>query len=173
MNKKLNIGILCGGKSAEHEVSLQSAKNVYEAIDREKYNPFLIGITKNGNWLYHTHNTAADCIDHADDPAKISLKFLLELFYEIIDPTSLNRQGFDVGTQYRSGIYYVDEADKEIILSSINLLQEGYEKKIVIEQKQLDNFFPAEQHHQKYLDKNPGGYCHIDNAMFAKARYAN
>jgi len=71
--KKLNVGILCGGKSAEHEVSLQSAKNIFEAIDREKFNPILIGIDKNGRWLYRSHAKASEFIDHADDPKKITL----------------------------------------------------------------------------------------------------
>lgn len=71
--RKLTIGILCGGKSAEHEVSLQSAKNIYEAIDREKFNPVLIGIDKNGRWLYRPHTKAGDFIDYADDPKKIRL----------------------------------------------------------------------------------------------------
>ena len=71
--KKLNVGILCGGKSAEHEVSLQSAKNIYEAIDREKFNPVLIGIDKDGGWLYSPHIKAGDFIDNTDDPKKISL----------------------------------------------------------------------------------------------------
>ena len=69
----LNVGILCGGKSAEHEVSLQSAKNIYEAIDRKKFNPILIGIDKNGTWLYRSHSKASDIIDNVDDPARISL----------------------------------------------------------------------------------------------------
>jgi D-alanine-D-alanine ligase len=72
-DKKLNVGILCGGKSAEHEVSLQSAKSVYEAIDREKFNPILIGIDKNGRWLFRSHEKADDFIDYADDPKKIAL----------------------------------------------------------------------------------------------------
>jgi D-alanine-D-alanine ligase len=72
--EKLNIGILCGGKSAEHEVSLQSAKNIFEAIDREKFNPVLIGIDKNGKWLYSAHTRAADFIENADSPVKISIK---------------------------------------------------------------------------------------------------
>jgi len=72
--KKLNVGILCGGKSAEHEVSLQSAKSVYEAIDREKFNPVLIGIDKSGRWLYRPHAGVSDFIDHSDDPVAIALK---------------------------------------------------------------------------------------------------
>ena len=71
--KKINVGILCGGKSAEHEVSLQSAKNIYEAIDREKFNPILIGIEKSGRWLYSAHTKASDFIDNIDSPVKISL----------------------------------------------------------------------------------------------------
>ena len=72
-SKKLNIGILCGGKSAEHEVSLQSAKNIFEAIDREKYNPILIGIDKSGRWLYGKHTKASEFIDNADNPITIGL----------------------------------------------------------------------------------------------------
>ena len=103
------------------------------------------------------------------DPAKVSLTFLLELFYEIIDPTSLNRQGGDIGPQYRTGVYYIDEEDKDIILDSITLLQENYDKQVMIEVKLLDNFYFAEEYHQRYLDKNPGGYCHIGIAQFEKA----
>ena len=106
------------------------------------------------------------------DPAKVSLTFLLELFYDAVDPTSLNRQGGDAGPQYRTGVYYVDEADREIIHGSIALLQESYDKPIMIEVKQLENFYPAEEYHQKYLDKNPGGYCHIGSSKFEKARLA-
>ena len=106
------------------------------------------------------------------DSSKISLTFLLELFYDAIDPTSLNRQGADVGTQYRSGIYYVDEADRDIILGSVMLLQESYDKPVMIEVQPLENFYPAEEYHQKYLDKTPGGYCHIGGAKFEKVRKA-
>lgn len=106
------------------------------------------------------------------DPAKISLTFLLDRFYDAIDPTSLNRQGGDVGTQYRSGIYYTDEAEREIILGSIVLLQESCTEPVVIEVKPLECFYLAEEYHQKYLDKNPGGYCHIGSGLFEKARKA-
>jgi D-alanine-D-alanine ligase len=70
---KLNVGILCGGKSAEHEVSLQSAKNIYEAIDRAKFNPILIGIDKSGKWIYGPQKQVGDFILDTDDPAKIHL----------------------------------------------------------------------------------------------------
>ena len=106
------------------------------------------------------------------DPTKLSLTFLLERFFEVIDPTSLNRQGGDVGTQYRTGVYFSDNADEEIILGSIALLQESYAKPTMIEVKPLAQFYPAEEYHQKYLDKEPGGYCHIDSAKFEAARRA-
>jgi len=106
------------------------------------------------------------------DPSKISLDFLLEQYYEVIDPTSLNRQGEDTGTQYRTGVYYTEEEDKKVILDSIALLQKKFDKPVVIEVKPLENFYSAEEYHQKYLDKNPAGYCHIGNEKFAKARLA-
>ena len=119
------------------------------------------------------HDTGhAEAVRVEYDPAKVSLAFLLKLFYEAIDPTSLNRQGGDVGTQYRTGVYYLDEADKDIILGSITLLQENYRAPVVVEVMPLDNFYPAEEYHQKYLDKNPGGYCHISGAKFERARLA-
>jgi len=114
----------------------------------------------------------AEAVKVCYDPSRLSLVSLLDLFYDVIDPTSLNRQGADCGTQYRSGIYYTEEADREIILSSIEFLQKRYNEPVMIEVKPLENFYPAEEYHQKYLDKNPGGYCHISNAKFVKVRQA-
>jgi len=96
------------------------------------------------------------------DPPKISLRKLLELYYQIIDPTSLNRQGNDRGTQYRSGIYYVGEEDREVIEEVTLDEQEKYDREIVTEIEPLKNYVLAEDYHQNYLEKNPGGYCHID-----------
>lgn len=106
------------------------------------------------------------------DPAVAPLPFLLELFYEAIDPTSLNRQGNDVGTQYRSGIYYSDPADKPVIERSLAQLQERFDDPIVVEAEPLRGYTPAEEYHQDYLDKTPGGYCHIDRDLFEKAAAA-
>ena len=106
------------------------------------------------------------------DPHKLELSFLLELFYQAIDPTSLNRQGFDVGAQYRSGIYYTDEADRAVIEGSITQLGARLPAPVVIEIKPLENYYAAEEYHQKYLDKNPAGYCHISSAMMNKAANA-
>ena len=74
--------------------------------------------------------------------------------------------------QYRSGIYFTDPDDEEIIRGSLALLQESYKKPVVIEAKPLEHFFSAEDYHQKYLDKNPGGYCHISRAKFEDAKRA-
>jgi peptide methionine sulfoxide reductase msrA/msrB len=106
------------------------------------------------------------------DPEVAPLPFLLELFYEAIDPTSLNRQGNDVGTQYRSGIYYTDPADAAVIERSIDQLQKRYDTPIVIEAGPLTSYTSAEEYHQDYLDKNPGGYCHISLSLFKKAAEA-
>ncbi len=104
------------------------------------------------------------------DANVLSLKDLLMLFYEVIDPTSVNRQGNDVGAQYRTGIYYIDETDLPIIKESLKELKREYPVPLAIEVEPLSNYYPAEEYHQKYLDKNPGGYCHIGEEEFAKAK---
>ncbi|PYG87111.1 peptide methionine sulfoxide reductase msrA/msrB [Ruminiclostridium sufflavum DSM 19573] len=106
------------------------------------------------------------------NPDIISLKFLLDLYYDAINPLALNRQGNDVGAQYRTGIYYTAVEDKEIIEESIALLQKKYEKPVAIEAIPLKNYYRAEEYHQKYLEKNPKGYCHIGKDKFDKAANA-
>ncbi len=92
----------------------------------------------------------------------ISLKRLLNRFWGIIDPTLLNRQGGDIGNQYRTGIYYVNKDDLPIINKTLEEQREKYDREIVTEILPLSVFFLAEEYHQDYLKKNPGGYCHID-----------
>lgn len=96
------------------------------------------------------------------DETIISLKEVLDKFWAVVNPTSLNRQGNDVGSQYRSGIYYFDTADVPTIAASIEKLQENFDKKIVTEVKPVENYYEAEEYHQDYLKKNPNGYCHIN-----------
>ena len=96
------------------------------------------------------------------DPQRIDLATLLTYFFKVVDPTSLNRQGNDRGIQYRSGIYYKDPADKATIEQVVAGEQKKYSTKIVTEVLPLRNYYVAETYHQKYLDKNPNGYCHID-----------
>lgn len=95
------------------------------------------------------------------DEAQIPLEELLKRFWSVIDPTVLNRQGPDIGTQYRTGIYYIDKEDLAIIKASLDEEQKKYDKSIVTEIEPLKCFYDAEEYHQKYLKKNPGGYCHI------------
>ncbi|MDR2072508.1 MAG: peptide-methionine (S)-S-oxide reductase MsrA [Spirochaetaceae bacterium] len=100
------------------------------------------------------------------DPKKISLADLLGLFYRAVDPASLNRQGPDVGTQYRTGIYYTCEEDRPVITGSLESLQSAIDEPVLIEARALENYYPAEEYHQKYLEKNPRGYCHIGSSVF-------
>lgn len=95
------------------------------------------------------------------DPTEISLDKLLDKFWDIIDPTLVNRQGNDVGTQYRTGIYYEDEEDLSTIILSKRKAETLYKNHVVTEVKLLESYYPAEEEHQKYLEKNPNGYCHI------------
>lgn len=95
------------------------------------------------------------------DPEKISLGSLLAYFYEIIDPVSMNRQGNDVGVQYRSGIYYVDAEDLEVIEKATAEVEARIGQKVATQREALEHYVLAEDYHQDYLIKNPGGYCHI------------
>ena len=86
---------------------------------------------------------------------------LLGFYFTVIDPLSVNKQGHDVGIQYRTGIYYTEESQLPEIMAVYDAEEKKAGAKLAVEVKPLGNFFPAEEYHQKYLDKNPGGYCHI------------
>lgn len=117
-----------------------------------------------------TGNTGhAETVRVEYDRAVLPLDFLLHLYFEAIDPTSVNRQGGDRGTQYRTGIYYTDEADFPVIKDAIDRLQKELNKPVAVEVKPLENFSRAEEYHQDYLKKNPGGYCHIGWDKMKKA----
>lgn len=107
------------------------------------------------------------------NPEEVSLKLLLEIFFRSIDPTSLNRQGGDIGTRYRTGVYYTDTEDLATIEQMFLLIKEDYDEDIVVELEPLHSFYPAEEYHQDYLDKNPTGYCHIPYWLIAVARNMN
>lgn len=106
-------------------------------------------------------------------PAQLPLPLLLQLFFKTIDPTLLNQQGNDVGTQYRTGIYYTDEPSKLIAQQALAELSKSYHKPLVVECMPLRNFFDAEDYHQDYLLNNPRGYCHISPSLFTTAYLAN
>ena len=91
----------------------------------------------------------------------ISLEKLLDYYFMVIDPVSVNKQGHDEGIQYRTGIYYTDESQKAIIMSVYEREEEKAGEKLAVAVEPLRNFYSAEEYHQKYLEKNPGGYCHI------------
>jgi methionine-S-sulfoxide reductase len=115
----------------------------------------------------------AETVHIVYDPEVVSLTLLLELFFRSIDPTSLNRQGEDCGTRYRTGIYYTSEEDT----TTINEVYSGIERIIgeplMVEVEPLRNFYAAEEYHQDYLDKNPRGYCHVPFELMIMAREAN
>ncbi|EEI85349.1 peptide-methionine (S)-S-oxide reductase, partial [Anaerococcus lactolyticus ATCC 51172] len=92
----------------------------------------------------------------------IALREILEHFYYIINPFSLNRQGNDMGRQYRTGIYSENENDLEVAKNFLRKKQEASDRKILVEVEQLKSYVVAEAYHQDYLKKNPAGYCHID-----------
>ena len=104
------------------------------------------------------------------DSEMVSVEELVGLFLKIIDPFSLNKQGEDEGTRYRTGVYYANATDGESVESVISQLEETAGRPFAVERMPLRNFYPAEEMHQDYLDKNPGGYCHLSPAFFALAR---
>ena len=102
------------------------------------------------------------------DPEVLSLESLLKLYFAAIDPVSLNKQGSDEGTRYRTGIYYSDPEDLPIIRKVFDEEAAKYAEPLAVEVLPLSNFYKAEEYHQSYLDKNPGGYCHIPDSLFVK-----
>lgn len=103
------------------------------------------------------------------DEARVTLTELLGYFFMVIDPLSVNRQGHDEGIQYRTGIYYTDESLLPEIRAVYAAEEEKAGAKLAVELEPLRNFFSAEEYHQKYLEKNPGGYCHIPSRYFSIA----
>ncbi|MDR2975335.1 MAG: peptide-methionine (S)-S-oxide reductase MsrA [Propionibacteriaceae bacterium] len=109
----------------------------------------------------------AETVEATYDPDVISLDDLLFLFFEAIDPTTLDSQGNDHGTQYRSGVFWVDEADRPVIERALAELASRWAKPVVTQGTRLTSFVEAEEYHQSYLDKNPTGYCHISGSLIA------
>jgi peptide methionine sulfoxide reductase msrA/msrB len=133
------------------------------------------GRTANPTYQEVCHNNTghAETVKVIYDPGTIPLPFLLELYYDCIDPTSQNRQGGDKGTQYRTGVYFKQPEDEPVIRESLSKLQSRLDKPVAVECLPLDNYYPAEEYHQKYLDKNPDGYCHIGREKIGKAAQAS
>ena len=115
----------------------------------------------------HGDTGHAETVRVVYDDEQLPLPALLRLFYKIIDPTAVDRQGGDVGHQYRTGVYYSNEGDRPAVEASLAELQEAVRpRRVAVECLPLRCFYPAEEYHQKYLEKNPGGYCHIGSCFF-------
>jgi peptide-methionine (S)-S-oxide reductase len=127
------------------------------------------------NATYRNHGTHAEGIEIFFDPAKISFRQILEFFFQIHDPTTLNRQGNDIGLSYRSAIYYVDEAQKQIALDTIADVNASglWPGKVVTEVEPAGDFWEAEPEHQDYLERIPHGYtCHFPRPDWVLPRRA-
>ena len=124
--------------------------------------------------VYTDQTGYAECVKVSYDERTLPLKTLLKLYFRSIDPLLKNRQGADVGTRYRTGIYWSCESDKEIVKDVYAEILSTYEAeghtKLAVETLPLECFYPAEDYHQDYLINNPEGYCHISLATqhFAK-----
>ena len=114
-----------------------------------------------------------ECVKVVYDPTILALEKIVELYFHSIDPLSLNKQGNDIGTRYRTGIYYTEECDRAVIESVYNVVAKRLGEELVVELEPLHNFYSAEEYHQDYLDKNPAGYCHLPAFLFEYAKKAN
>ncbi len=121
------------------------------------------GKTENPSYedVCHRNTGHAEAVLVRYDTERISLLDLLRQFFGIIDATALNRQGGDRGTQYRTGIYFKDNNDLEVIGLALEEEKKKHQKPVATEVLPLLQFFVAEEYHQDYLEKNPNGYCHI------------
>lgn len=133
----------------------------------------------NGNISHPTYREVytdttgyAEAVHVMYDPDVLGLERLVQIYFMAIDPTSVNRQGEDEGTRYRTGIYYTDSADLPAIRAVFDEVQQTLDAPIAVEVEPLRNFYPAEDYHQDYLDKNPDGYCHLPLELFHFAREA-
>ena len=115
----------------------------------------------------------AECVHIIYNSAIISLRGLVRMFFAIINPFSLNKQGEDEGTRYRTGVYFNNEKDYDILKDEFALKQNKLGEEMVVELLPLNCFYRAEEYHQNYLEKNPNGYCHLNPELFKFARKYN
>ena len=135
---------------------------------------FANGHTENPTYkeVYTDETGYAETVRVRYNPDVASLEFLLQMFFKAIDPVSVNKQGHDEGTRYRTGIYYTDTEDLPVIDKVYAMEQQKYERPLAVEKQSLDRFYTAEDYHQDYLDKNPEGYCHLPQSLFEFASKA-
>ena len=114
----------------------------------------------------HEHTGHAETVKVVYDETVLPLSALLRRFLQVIDPFSVNKQGEDEGEQYRTGVYFEDGNDRKTAEAEIAALEASSGRICAVEVLPLTDFWPAEEYHQKYLVKNPAGYCHLPAAMF-------
>ena len=128
------------------------------------------GVNPKYEQVYTDTTGFAETVRVTYNESRISLPELTELYFTIIDPLSLNKQGGDIGTRYRTGVYYTEEADRALIAPVFEAEAQRLGAPLVVELESLRNFYLAEERHQDYLDKNPGGYCHVPLKTFRYLR---
>ena len=128
------------------------------------------GVNPKYEQVYTDTTGFAETVRVTYNESRISLPELTELYFTIIDPLSLNKQGGDIGTRYRTGVYYTEEADRPLIASVFEAEAQRLGAPLVVELEPLRNFYLAEERHQDYLDKNPDGYCHVPLKTFRYLR---
>ncbi len=132
------------------------------------------GNTENPSYkeVYTDSTGYAETVRVEYNTEEVELDLLIDLYFRTIDPTSLNQQGADIGTRYRTGIYFTIPDDEPIIRRAYDKVAAEYERPLAVEVEPLRNFYEAEEYHQDYLEKNPDGYCHIPRALIEMARKA-
>ncbi len=168
--KNLSTIYLAGGCFWGVEEYMTRIAGVYDAVSG-----YANGNTENPSYHDVIYNDTghAETVRVVYDKDQISLQELLDKFFLVIDPTSIDKQGNDVGSQYRTGIYYSDPEDKQVIDEAIEQLQAEYDDPIAIQVSTLDNFYDAEEYHQDYLQKNVNGYCHINLSLATQDEIIN
>ena len=133
---------------------------------------FANGNTENPSYkeVYTDTTGHAECVHIRYNPNIVTLNELAELYFKIIDPLSLNKQGEDEGTRYRTGVYYSDNQDFETLQAVFKKQESALGSKLMVELLPLQCFYTAEEYHQDYLDKNPNGYCHLSQEIFKLAK---
>jgi peptide methionine sulfoxide reductase msrA/msrB len=136
---------------------------------------FANGNTDNPTYkeVYTDMTGYAEAVRVVYDPEILPLRKLVSLYFDCIEPTSVNQQGEDRGTRYRTGIYYIESEDYLAIREIYDEVQRNYSAPLAVEVEPIRNFFPADESHQDYLVKHPDGYCHLPQALFEYARKAN
>lgn len=148
------------------------AQHLFEQVKgvKETETGFANGNSENPTYeeVYTDKTGFAETVRVVYDENIVSLRRLLDFFFMAIDPTSLNKQGEDEGTRYRTGVYASSEDDLAIVADFIVEKQKETDGEIVVEVELLRNYYPASEYHQHYLEKHPDGYCHLPWELFKK-----